>query len=389
MNAIHFVEYSKDNAHLIQRNICSEGKIGSERGKEVTSGKTRFQTSLYYLQKKFEDALSTLNLNKNYILFIDGIDVRPQNVPFGEYLDCVKGLANATWSMNNNLFPSIKESKGRIRVVLLLRPDIFEKLNLHNQGNKLRDNSVLLDWQTKYTFYRTSPIFEIADNILKSQQPQEIKDGLEIGDAWDYYFPYNAKNVKEAHPKHTAFIDFLRYSLYRPRDIVTMMGLLKELSKKKNKNYDDVFSSEDFEDPDFLDKLSNYYMDELKDELRFHHTDMEYENFTEFFKYLNGNAQFSYSRHFNAFYLYHDFLVRNNFLIPDFSESADKFLQFLYDHNIICYIEQTPERKMFRWCFRERSYGNISPKVNKNADYFIHYGMSKAFDIGEQIIKRT
>lgn len=207
-----------------------------------------------------------------------------------------------------------------------------------------------------------------------------------MGDAWDYYFPYNAKNVKETHPKNTAFIDFLRYSLYRPRDIITMLRLLQIVFKNKGKNSNDVFSSEDFNDPDFLDKLSNYYMDEIKDELQFHYTEEEYRIFLLFFEYLNGNTQFSYARYNAAFNLYHDFLLRNKYPIPDFCESADKFLQFLYDRNIICYIETTPTKKMFRWCFRERSYGNISPKVKTNVEYFIHYGMLKAFNIGEQIL---
>ena len=97
-----------------------------------------------YIEKKFKEALSKLKLKNDHILFIDGIDIRPPQILFDEYQECVKGLANAVWSLNNDIFPSIKGSKGRIRIVLLIRPDIFESLGLQNQNTKIQDNSVFL-----------------------------------------------------------------------------------------------------------------------------------------------------------------------------------------------------------------------------------------------------
>ena len=40
----------------------------------------------------------------------DEIDIRPENIPYSEYLECVKGLANAIWSLNNDYFPNIKRN---------------------------------------------------------------------------------------------------------------------------------------------------------------------------------------------------------------------------------------------------------------------------------------
>ena len=81
-------------------------------------------------------------------MFIDGINIRPDTIPYADYIDCIRGLANAAWTLNTGLFSDVKDSKGQFKVVLLLRPDIFNSLNLQNATNKLLDNSVFLDWRT-------------------------------------------------------------------------------------------------------------------------------------------------------------------------------------------------------------------------------------------------
>src|ERR1051325_1884475 len=181
------------------------------------------QVSMLYIQRQFEDALGAVKLGHNHILFIDGIDIRPSGLDYDEYLMCVRGLANAIWSVNSDFLPNIKDSKGRMKVVLLLRPDIFNSLGLQNQNNKLRDNSVLLDWRTTYTEYRSSAIFRLTDKLLASQQPE----ALTPGDAWDYYFPFAVRNLKTRRTTDPAFIPLLRISFYRPRDIVAMLHILQ------------------------------------------------------------------------------------------------------------------------------------------------------------------
>ncbi|MCQ1537368.1 funZ protein [Methanosarcina sp. KYL-1] len=379
--AINFVEDSKIAAELIAQYSLMDGQIGGEKRKSISFEEKRFQIRLLYIQNKFEEALRSLKLTKNHILFIDGVDIRASSVSYEEYLECVKGLANAVWAVNNDFFASIKDTKGRLRVVLLVRPDIFESLGLQNQNNKLRDNSVLLDWRTKYTDYRTSQIFEIADNLLKFQQD----DRLEVGDSWDYYFPYDTPNVKSKQEKYSSFIYFLRYSLYRPRDIITMLNILQENFTIKGKKTDEVFSIDDFEDPDFKDKLSNYFLGEIKDQLSFYYSKDEYEHFLKFFEFLKGKHKFPYDQYLRAYSNFCEYLSDNNYKKPSFCESADTFLQFLYDLNIICYKDETYNEDFMRWCFRERNYANISPKVKKDSEYIIHYGMRKALNLGKVI----
>ncbi|MDD1702114.1 MAG: hypothetical protein LUQ31_03940, partial [Methanoregula sp.] len=51
---------------------------------------------------------------------------------FEEYLECVQGLANAAWAVNNDFFATLDNERGSLRVVLLVRPDIFDKFGLQN-----------------------------------------------------------------------------------------------------------------------------------------------------------------------------------------------------------------------------------------------------------------
>jgi len=330
-----------------------------------------------FIQKNFEDALGSLKLKQNQILFIDGIDIRPESVPYEEYLECVKGLANAVWSINNDFFSSIKDSQGRLRVVLLIRPDIFDSLGLQNQNNKVRDNSILLDWRTTYPEYRKSTIFAMADTLLKAQQDID----LDHAESWDYYFPYNAKNVKSELKYTTSFIDFLRFSLSRPRDIVTMLSILQENFINLSEDCDSTFNFEDFIDPYFQRKFSTYLLGEVKDQLSFYYSSKDYELFLRFFQHLNGMYEFSYDLYLFAYKSFIEFLTDNQISVPVFFESPDRFLQFLYDLNVLCYFEETKKGPLWRWCYQERSHSNISPKVRTHVNYLIHYGMRRALNL--------
>ncbi len=173
--ALNFVDESKLAAELLSKYL----KVGGEEKTSVTFNEARFQTNLMYIERNFKEALSDLRLKRNQFLFIDGIDIRPDLIKYEDYLECVKGLANAVWTLNNDFFADIKDSQGRFKVVLLVRPDIFDSIGLQNQTNKIRDNAVFLDWRTTYPEYRHSKLFLLCDKLLSHQQGTD----LNVGDA--------------------------------------------------------------------------------------------------------------------------------------------------------------------------------------------------------------
>lgn len=277
-------------------------------------------------------------------------------------------------------FPTIKDSKGIARIVLLVRPDIFESIGLQNLNTKIRSSSVLLDWTTEYKIYKNSKLFSMIDNLLSKQQ----NNNLSKGEAWQYYFPYNAPNTEKLNDtEYTSFIEFLRFSFYRPRDITTMLALLQEANKDNlSKRF---FQKSDFDQSKFRSDFSFYILGEIKDQLLFYYQKEEYELFLKFFEFLNGKPSFNYIEYLDIFDEYSKFIDSTSKNKPKFTATANEFLQFLYDLNIICYIDETIDNQKFiHWCFKEKSYSNISPKIKENKEYQIFYSLTKALKIGKE-----
>lgn len=377
--AIQFAEESEIAAQLLSKYT----NVGGKEKESISFTRNQFQTNLFYIQRKFEDALRSVKLTKNHLLFIDGIDIRPGSIPFDEYSECIKGLANAVWSVNNDFFSGIKDSRGRMRVVLLLRPDIFNSLGLQNQNSKLRDNSVVLNWLTTYTEYRTSALFQMADRLLAFQQLEQSP----VGEAWEYYFPFDAPSVTSNQVRPSSFISFLRYSLYRPRDILAMLAILKENFIEQRRAPNSVFKVTDFTNPMFTRKYSDYLLGEVKDHLSFYYPAQDWENFVKFFQCLNGRWFFSYEEYLSSYREFIAFLDRNRENVPAFASTPDVFLQFLFDLNVLCYLAESElhDERFYGWCFRERTATNIAPKVKTHVKYEIHFGLRKALDLGKRL----
>jgi len=273
-----------------------------------------------------------------------------------------------------------------MRAILLIRPDIFQSLGLQNQNTKIRDNSVLLDWRTTYKDHRSSSFFEITDRILAVQQT----DRMPFGSAWDHYFPFDSKNVREKFNNPSSFIFFMRLSLYRPRDIITMLGILQENVALGGKTDRDSFSPKDIGLPEFRNKYSEYLLGEIKDHLLFYYSLQDYEEFLKFFEFLEGSVRFSYKKFLGAFNDFDKDIASRVRSKPPFMESANAFLQFLFTLNVISYLEESEDGHTFiHWCFRERSYSNISPKVKTYERYEIHYGLAPALNIGKRLKRRA
>lgn len=384
---IDFVESAEESSSLVARYLGLKLASSSAARKEKKDSASLFQINLMQIRRAFESVLSSLDLDTDHTIFIDGIDVRPSEIPYSDYFECVRGLIEAVWNVNNDFLANVKDSTGIIRVVLLVRPDIFLRTGLHNVNTKLRDNSVFLNWGTTYKDYRSSSLFRVADRLLSAQQEETLK----MGQAWDYYFPFHAENVKAiaVSGKSTvnSFLAFLRFSYYRPRDISAMIGTMRDFLAKRGRV--DYVSADDFNDPSFRDAHADYLLGELRDQLLFYYSQDEFDLFLQFFSHLRGKKKFSYKLYLEVFNSFITECVASGKPLPQFFESADVFLQFLYEQNVISYIESDEEDKkkerFVRWCFRERTLSNLSPKVRTHVDYEIFYGLTKALNVGRPI----
>ena len=367
-----------DETELAAKLVCKYSEVSGKSGKKLEFSESRFQMNLFYIEKQFSDAIKKLKLNKNVNLFIDGIDIRPNIIPYDDYIQCIRGLADACWSLNTDLFQNVKDSKGHLKIVLLLRPDIYSALNLQNATNKLRDNAVFLDWRTTYKEYKTSNLYRVSTRILEYQQEAEIED------LWEKYLPWEFPTTNRLRDFDTAFMEFLRISLSRPRDILVILQTLQEIMLRSKKGDSIMFSENIYRSDDFQNAYSEYFMSSLKDQLSFYYSIDDFNHFIKFFDYFKG-SDFTYDEYCQTYDKFTDYILGNADEIPEFVDDAGRFLQLLYDSNVIAAIENFREpNEYYHFSYREKSISNIEPKVpiEQNVTYKFHYGLYKRAKFG-------
>lgn len=366
VNAMEFVDKATSSINAMLEHGVFTVSPAKEHEKTKKYEEQSYQVSLLKIRDGFERAFQSLDLKKPVILFIDGIDARPREIDNGQYFECLTGLVNAVLEMNY----SILREKG-IKVMLLVRPDIMYKMPIHNMNQKLRGNSVLLDWVTTYRNYVSSKLFRIADGYFSKQQEMRY----EFGRCWNAYFPYQLEYPGRNKKPDNPFIEFLRYSLYKPRDILTMLNEMVEATSGQ------CFRHEDFEK--MMANYSIYLKSELKDYMLIYMNETEYATFILFFDYFAGCRNFDHQLFEEKHLEYIEYIRKLGKEIPPFMQSANEALQLLYDTNIICYKVWDYGRehpKMF-WSYKERNYANMQPEVSRDGEYSFHMAYAKAFRI--------
>lgn len=382
VNAIEFVEHAEVSADI----IAKIAKVGGKNSENTTEKGSGFQTSLLFIEKSFREAIESIKLDNNQIIFIDGIDIRPRSVEFDTYIECIRDLAMATWSLNSEFLSNIRDSKGRIKIVVLLRPDIFNMINFHNANGKLRDNSVVLDWQTEYRNYRTSRIFQLIDRTLSKQSGQP-KD-LDIGTAWDHYFPHTLANMRIAEQNDNPFIGFLRASFYRPRDIISYLDIMKSYVTQHE---DSALTFSDDHYVKCQSDYSEYLLAEVKDHLAFYYSEADFEELIGFFKFLKGNMRFDWKGFVSAYKRSRESNKHRALTIKELTDGPEAFLQFLYSLNVIGYNEKTDDKlaNFVHWSFRDRTPTILNPKIPPglggagDRPYTVHPGLARALKVGQ------
>jgi hypothetical protein len=377
--SLDIVENSEFAAKLMSKFF----EMGGKESGTVSASFPSFQVNLAYLERRFKEAISSVKLNKDFILFIDGIDIRPDQIEYSSYIECIKGLANAAWEINTEFLSNIKDSKNHLKVMLLMRPDILDNMGFQNLNAKVHDNGVVLDWMTTYDGFRNSSIFKMICGILAKQQGIIDRPLVEV---WNEYFPYDLDNMRVAEKADDPFVGFLRYSFYRPRDIIRYLQLMQEYVKKEEENKDS-FTRESFFN--CQRQFSDYLLGEVKDYLSFYHSTAEFDELVGFFSEFEGNNQVTWRQFQDAFHRHRVKAGKKNFSITELTSSAEDLLQLLYSLNILGYLE--PDNKgghFVHYCFRDRTTVKLRPKAPAGLQYIVHSGLQRALRVGGQTRKR-
>ncbi|MFC3686015.1 P-loop ATPase, Sll1717 family [Hydrogenophaga luteola] len=328
-------------------------------------------------------ALADYSNALQFAMFIDGLDVRPDEVSYHDYLTVVSSICNAIWVINSTQLARIEP---QIKITLLLRPDILETVPFQNRGPMLQNHSHLVEWGTRYPNFADSEIFKFTDRVLYSQQDEAER--LYPGQTWEKYFPFKVESRASASGDNP-FILFLRHSFYKPRDILKYLGLMKDFYETTGRGGVMQFEADVFKDRDIGDSYSRYLMLEIRDQLSFYYTNEEYQQFLDFTngflgKYIDKRDRvFTYENFCKAHLDYLEYNSRNKKVtVPSFA-TADITLQFMFDLNVLGYYEEkvfrNGEAKVFtNYSFRKRSFANLRPKVPTSGRYVMHYGVAKS-----------
>ncbi|MDX1367100.1 P-loop ATPase, Sll1717 family [Pseudomonas sp.] len=371
-----------DSAIEALNSFTARGKAGyelieieGERKKETTRHTEEIKHHLFDNETTLKEAINSISLSHNHIIFIDGIDFRPSAITYKEYLECIKGLGEAAWQLNTEFFNTIRDSKGRIKIVLLVRPDVFHSLNLYNSNSRIQDNSVYLNWHTTEHEAKNSPLFEVVSKYLSSQQ---LTESAPL-DAWCHYFADQPASI-------ATFKKFLRSSFQKPRDILTFIKILRALHLRKGLGASANFNRDLLKDPSFTTDLSDYLLGEVRNYAAFYMTPEDFGHHLKFFQFLDGKSCLTFSEFTESFDQFSVWSKGEKIHNRAFLRDADSLLQFFYDVNIIGYREKSDadEENFYHWSYRERSLNNTAPKVKSVENLMINPGIAKALDIGKR-----
>lgn len=325
-------------------------------------------------ENSLKEAISTLTLSDSHVLFVDGIDYRPESVPYPEYIECIKGLAEAIWQLNTEFFNTIRDSRGRIKIVLLVRPDVFHTLNLYNSNSRLQDNTVFLDWATNEKEYRSSNLFEVSGRYFSMQNGNETSAEV----AWRHYYQDDQNDG-------ATFKRLLKLTFQKPRDILTFIRLTRDMMIDADLGDENKFSPDLLGEPAFTRKFSEYLLGETKNYAAFYMTQTDFHNYLKFFQYLDGRKRFTFEQFSAAYAQFRKWADGERFKATEFLRDAEALLQFFYDVNIIGYAESLEDNRetYYHWSYRERSLVDIAPKVKSTGTLVVNPGVAKALDIGK------
>jgi len=371
--SLNFVQNSELAAKILTKHLHAGASKNSGLEAEFPS----FQINLAYLEKKFKDAIGSVNIDRNFILFIDSIDIRPDQIDYPSYIECIQGLANAAWDLNTEFFSNIKGSHGNIKIVLLMRPDILDNMGFQNLNAKVIDNGVVLDWKTTYSNFKTSAVFSLVSGIMAKQQ--DVGHLTNYG-VWREYFPFDLEHLRVSEQLDDPFVGLLRYSFYRPRDIVQYLKLMQNYVRDHEKNRQS-FSRESFYA--VQGEFSDYLLGEVRDYIKFYHSTASFEELVGFFAMFGGRNSFTWDEFRAAHAKYKDTLRGKNITIHELEGTSEEFLQFIYSLNMVGYAEPDQKGGYFvHYCFRDRTTSKLRPKVKYGLGYRVHSGLQRALLVG-------
>lgn len=320
---------------------------------------------------------------KTFLLFVDGLDVQAFHATGSDVATahlqsvCIGGLVDAAWRVNKDLL--LKHFDKFLRIVVLLRPDIFERVGLHNMGTKLADNAVYLDWFTRPKTYQASPLFSVANNLLRPLV-SETEDPHSFSSPW--FALFQDPVVTRSGKRRDSFVEVMYNSFYRPRDLVAFLEILRATTVELSGGNGKTFEVGLFRHSLLRDRYSQYLKLELKDAVSFYYRQEDFDLLEKLFEFLSGDLnsfEFKRSAFEKAYRRLSEYIAESGIEASDIYKNPDTLLQFLYEQNVVGAITTGGSGvPIAMFCVNVRNQSSLRPRVPSVDLYRLHGGVSRA-----------
>ena len=280
-----------------------------------------------------------------YNLILDKIDDRFKNEDL--YKNSVISLIKAVDNFNK----SCVRNKVKAKVTVLLRSDIFSLLNDTDLNKRENSNAVRIDWgdAAKYS----SPLFDLIVQKIKASIPS-LKEKTRLS-IIRMFFPDSITQTRKEIPTEKFL---LGRTLFRPRDVITYLGLITEKYPDATRFTPDMFL-------DVQLRYSEYFLKEIENEMNGHLDDVQIKEVIDLMIKF-GKFDFKYDE-INRFATSRKILT---------TITLDYALKILFDFSIIGnYVRGEGQ---IRHTFKHR---HDRVEIDFGKSMCLHYGLWKYFNV--------
>jgi hypothetical protein len=317
-------------------------KQTAQHNKEITFVQGSY---LNYLESLREVVIGLLKSSKSkYLIFYDELDDR--FVADQNYKDCILSLIKAADKINMKLIEFNIDAK----LIILLRTDIFSILNDPDLNKIKMVSSLLIDWGN-YTG-RDSPLFSLVLSKIKKSIPElENINNIEL---FEMFFPQDVRRIPPSRY-------LLERTFFRPRDVITYLNLI--IDKYPNSQY---FGWKGF--IELKKAYSEYFFDEVRNELSGHLSDIQIDETTLFLKQFNL-FKFDYTE-------IKEYYEKNKKLYSNID--LDSTLKIFFKFNIIGNRWYNPfkKRDYYSWSYRDNR-----AQIDYNKGFVVHLGLREELSL--------
>ncbi|EOA56192.1 hypothetical protein HMPREF1214_03421 [Bacteroides sp. HPS0048] len=334
INIRDFVTKSSKNAFKV--NLGAYFGFAFESDSSFNTNDLKF----IHLVSFLKELLGSFSTQNKHIIIIDGLDeiLTSREVQY----QSIAALINQAKELNNYF----RNNNIPIKIIILCRTDIFERLP-HPNKNKIRqDSAYIFDWFNDSEAYEESNLVKIANLRGNLVFP-------DIENIFDKFFP-------KKYERQSIYSGLLNFTRHTPRDFLQLLNNVQKYCKGSSVTNLDIENG--------LKSYSVYYfLPEIKDELVGY---LEYDKIDTLFNLLSTLRK-------------RDFFLREVQAIADGNDDAkhlnlESIFRVLFECSAIGHIVVSRDRSSSLIYFK---YRNRNMSFNSRDRIILHKGIWKALNI--------